>query len=157
LNLKQLNQSAIYGKILDPSSQIPLSLTGGWVQDYADAYTFFLLTMYGPSIQAQGNYNNSMVGATPAQMKQYGYSITSVPGMDSQINSCVGKTGDDRINCWANDDKYLMEQVVPVVPLTVNNVVGITAARVTNFTYSSFASQPNYSQLAVNGGSSSSS
>jgi len=155
LNLKQLNQSAIYAKILDPASQVPLSLTGGWVQDYADAFTFFYLTLYGPNIAPQGNYNNSMVGASPAQMSKYGYKVTSVPGMNSQINSCIPKTGDDRINCWANDDKYLMENVVPVVPLTVNNVVNIVSARVTNFTYSSFASAPNYSAIGVNGGSSS--
>ncbi|HXY72181.1 MAG TPA: ABC transporter substrate-binding protein [Actinomycetota bacterium] len=156
LNLKQLNGSAIYAKLLDPSSQIPLALSPGWLQDYPDAFTFFYLTMYGPNISAQANYNESMVGATPAMMKKFGYSITSVPSMDAQIQKCMPLTGDARINCWADADKYLMEQIAAVVPLNFTNTVNITGPRVTNYVYNEFASGMSMDKIALNGGTSSS-
>ena len=156
LNLKQLNGSAIYAKILDPSSKIPLMLSPGWLMDYPDAFTFFYLPIEGTNILSQGNSNFTMIGATAAQMSKYGYSVTSVPGMDDQINKCVPLVGDARINCWADDDKYLMENIASIVPLTVNNVLNITSSRVVNYTYSAFDSQTSYSNVALAGGGSSS-
>ena len=100
----------------------------GWIHDYPDGYTWFFPLYYGPSIVDQYNSNDSMVGATPEQLKKYGYSVTTVPGMDSQIEACFPKTGDERVQCWADNDKYLMEQIDPIVPLVFSNTVQIMSA-----------------------------
>lgn len=151
LNVKELNGSAIYAKILDPANKIPVALTPGWLQDYPDAFTFFYLVTYGPNILAQGNSNYTMIGATPAQMKKYGYSVTTVPSMDAQIKQCMPLSGDPRIQCWANADKYLMESIASIVPWNFSNTVNIVSTRVVNYTFSVFDSQTAYDHVALNG------
>jgi peptide/nickel transport system substrate-binding protein len=154
LNVRALSNSAAYGKILDPKAHIAIATFAGWLEDYPDAFTFFYATMYGPNILSQYNTNYSLVGATPAQLKQYGYTVSSVPSMDAQITKCIPLTGDDRVNCWAEADRYLMEQVVPIVPWIFSNVVNIVSNRVQNYTYSYFDSQTAYDQISLAPGSS---
>jgi peptide/nickel transport system substrate-binding protein len=154
LDLKQLNSSAIYAKILDPANKVPIALTPGWLQDYPDAYTFFFLIAYGPNILAQGNSNYSMVGATAAQLTKYGYTIKTAPSIDSQIEACFSTTGDDRVNCWAGVDKAFMD-IAALVPTDFSNTVNIVSSRVVNYTFSAFDSQTAYEQIAINGGASS--
>lgn len=149
LDLKQLNGSAVYTKILDPANRIPLALSPGWLEDYPDAYTFFWLIAYGPNILAQGNSNYSMIGATAAQLHKYGYKVTSVPSMDAQIKQCLPLTGDPRVQCWANADKYLMQNIAAIVPLTFNNTANIVSSRTCNYTYSLYDSQTSYDRIAV--------
>jgi peptide/nickel transport system substrate-binding protein len=153
LDVKSFTQSAAYGKIFDPKNHIAFT-TGwaGWLKDYPDAYTFFFPVMYGPNILSQYNTNYSMVGATPQQMRQYGYSVTQVAGMDPQIEKCFPLTGDERVQCWADADRYLMEQVVAIVPLEFSNTVTILSNRVTNFTYSAANDGPSLDHLALVGG-----
>jgi peptide/nickel transport system substrate-binding protein len=150
LNVKYFTQSAAYGKIFDPKNHIAFT-TGwaGWLKDYPDAYTFFFPVMYGPNILDQYNTNYSMVGGTPDQMKKYGYAVTDVPSMDAQIEKCFPLTGDERVSCWADADKYLMEQIAPIVPVIFSNTVTIISDRVTNFTYSAYNDAPSLSQIGV--------
>lgn len=155
LNIKALSDSAAYGKIFDPKAHIALATFGGWLEDYPDAFTFFYATMYGPNILDQYNTNYSLVGATAAQLKKYGFPAgTTVPSMDAQIQKCIPLTGDDRVNCWADADKYLMEQVVPIIPTIFSNVQNIVSNRVQNYTYSFFDSQTAYDQISLAPGSS---
>jgi peptide/nickel transport system substrate-binding protein len=153
LNIKSFTQSAAYGKMFDPKNHIGFS-TGwaGWLKDYPDAYTFFFPVMYGPNILSQYNTNYSMVGATPEQMKQYDYTVTKVPGMDAEIEKCFPMTGDARVQCWADADKYLMENVVPIIPLMFSNNVAIFSARVTNYTFSAYNDSPSLAYLALQPG-----
>jgi peptide/nickel transport system substrate-binding protein len=150
LDIKYFTQSAAYGKVFDPKNHIAFT-TGwaGWLKDYPDAYTFFFPVMYGPNILDQYNTNYSMVGGTPEQMKKYGYSVTTVPGMDAQIEKCFPTTGDARISCWADADKYLMETVVPIVPTLFSNQITITSDRIVNWTYSAYNDSASLSHLAV--------
>lgn len=153
LDVKSFTQSAAYGKVFDPKNHIALT-TGwaGWVKDYSDAYTFFFPVMYGPNILSQYNTNYSMVGATPQQLKQYGYSVSQVAGMDPEIEKCFALDGDARVQCWADADRYLMEQVVAIVPLTFPNSIYIVSNRVTNYTYGAFADGPSLDHIALAGG-----
>jgi peptide/nickel transport system substrate-binding protein len=150
LNIKYFTQSAAYGKVFDPKNHIAFT-TGwaGWLKDYPDAFTFFYPVMYGPNILDQYNTNYSMVGATPEQMTKYGYSIKDVAGMDDQIKKCFPLTGDERISCWSDADKYLMETVVPIIPMLFSNSVYITSDRIVNYTYSAYNDAPSLSQLGV--------
>jgi peptide/nickel transport system substrate-binding protein len=152
LDLKELSGSAVYTKVIAPANQIPFALSAGWVMDWPDAFTFFYFPAYGPSILDNGNSNYSMIGATPEQMKKYGYSITDVPSMDDKIDACVPLTGDERVTCWADVDKYLMEDIAGMIPYVFSNTIQIISDRVENFTYSGFDSQMAYEQVALAGG-----
>jgi peptide/nickel transport system substrate-binding protein len=154
IDLKSLENAAAYGKVLDPSAQIPMATFVGWIHDYPDGYTWFYPLMYGPSILSQYNSNYSLVGATAQQLTKYGYKIKSVPSMDSQIKQCFPTTGQDRVQCWANADKYMMENIAPVVPLIFSNVTNIVSSRVQNFTYSAVDQGPSWEHLWLSGGSS---
>jgi peptide/nickel transport system substrate-binding protein len=153
LNVKSFTQSGAYNQIFDPKNHVAFT-TGwaGWLKDYPDAYTFFYPVMYGPNILSQYNTNYSMVGATPQQMKQYGYDVTTVAGMDPQIEKCFPLTGDQRIQCWVDADKYLMETVVPIIPLEFSNTVTITSDRVVNWTYSAYNDSVSLQHIALSGG-----
>lgn len=152
LNVKSFENGTAYGKIMDPTNHIPYQDFAGWIHDYPDGYTWFYPIMYGPNILSQYNTNYSLVGATAEQLKKFGYSVTSVPSMDAQIAKCFPLTGQDRIQCWADADKYLMENIAAVVPLVFSNVVNIISDRVTNFTWSAVDQAPAYDHLALVGG-----
>ncbi|GIV00737.1 MAG: hypothetical protein KatS3mg014_2352 [Actinomycetota bacterium] len=147
--MKNFDNSTAYGKIFDPKNHIPFSVFAGWLQDYPDAYTFYFFPMYGPSILDQYNTNYSMVGADPEQLEKYGYEVTEVPGLDEKIEECASKTGDERVQCWAEAEKILMEDVVPIVPLIWSNVEQIISSRVVNYTYCLFDNQMAYEQVAI--------
>ncbi|MFI5054729.1 MAG: ABC transporter substrate-binding protein, partial [Acidimicrobiia bacterium] len=113
LNVKALDTTTMYSKCDDMTADIPTCLAAGWVQDYPDAYTFgpplFKSTSLYPSC-----CNYDALGATSAQLTKWGYTVTSVPSVDSQLAQCAAiPVGDARTQCWANFDKYMMENVVP--------------------------------------------
>jgi peptide/nickel transport system substrate-binding protein len=152
LDLKELSGSTVYSKLIAPANQITFALSAGWIQDWPDPFTFFYFTAYGPNILDNGNSNYSMVGATPEQMKKYGYSVTDVPSIDSQIEACMQTTGDERVTCFADVDKALMEDVAGIIPYQFSNTIQIVSDRVQNFTFNPFDSQMSYDQIALAGG-----
>jgi peptide/nickel transport system substrate-binding protein len=149
LDTKNFDNSTAYGKIFDPKNHIPFSVFAGWLQDYPDAYTFYFFPMYGPSILDQYNTNYSMTGASPEQLKKYGYEVTEVPGLNDKIDECAALTGDARVQCWAEAEKILMEDVVPIVPMIWSNVEQIISSRIVNYTYCLFDNQMAYEQVAI--------
>jgi peptide/nickel transport system substrate-binding protein len=155
LDQRDFENTAAYNKVFDPKNHIPFtSGWAGWIHDYPDGYTWFYPIMYGPNILAQYNTNYSMVGASSEQLKKYGYDVTSVPGINDQIEKCFPLTGDARTQCWAAADTALMQDVAPVVPLVFSNVTNIVSSRVLNFQYSVSDQAPSWNYLALaNGGS----
>jgi hypothetical protein len=83
-------------------------------------------------------------------MSGWGYSVTSVPSVDDQLNACKAlAVGDERTQCWADLDKYLMEQVVPWVPKTFLNQDDIVSARVTSYSFDEFGGLAALDRLAL--------
>jgi peptide/nickel transport system substrate-binding protein len=152
LDLKSLENAAAYGKVLDPSNDVAINTFAGWIHDYPDGYTWFYPLVYGPSIQDQYNSNYAMVGATPEQLKKYGTDVTDVPSMDSQIEKCFPLEGDERLQCWADADKYLMEDIAAMVPLVFSNVTNIVSGRVRGYVYSAVDQAPSWEHMWLEGG-----
>jgi predicted oxidoreductase (fatty acid repression mutant protein) len=86
-------------------------------------------------------------------MQEYGYELTDVPSIDSQIEQCVVLTGDERVQCWAEVDKALMEDVASIVPYTFSNTTNVISTLVQNYTFGAFDSQMAYDQVALAPGS----
>lgn len=154
LDLKSLENAAAYGKVYDPSNDIPMETFGGWIHDYPDGYTWFYPLTYGPSILDQYNSNYSLVGATPEQLKKYGTDLTEVPSMDAQVEKCFPLEADERTQCWADADKYLMENIAAVVPLIFSNVTNIVSSRVRGYVYSAVDQAPSWEHMWLEGGGS---
>jgi hypothetical protein len=92
-----------------------------------------------------------MVGATEEMLAERGYDPVPMPSAEQQIRRCVPLTADERFQCWADLDRYLMDEVVPWVPYLFDNNVVIVSERVTNWSFDQFAGLPALDQLAVSG------
>jgi peptide/nickel transport system substrate-binding protein len=152
LDVKGLTTTAMYAKCNDLADRVPICLQVGWLQDYPDAYTF------GPPLFGGSDYgalypgccNYSAVGATEAEMAEWGYSVTAVPSADDKLAECSAlPVGDDRTNCWAELDRMLMEEIVPWVPRTFTNTTDIVGPNVVNYSYDEFGFMAALDHLAV--------
>jgi peptide/nickel transport system substrate-binding protein len=141
-----------YPIIQTTSKNIPISSVPGWGKDYADASTFMVL-FDSRSILPEGNVNYSLVGVTPDMKKKLGLSaesvVTGIPSVDDKIDACNVKTGDDRLKCWEDLDKYLMENVVPWVPYLDATNVDVLAPDVTKWNYDQSATTTAWAHVAV--------
>jgi peptide/nickel transport system substrate-binding protein len=151
IKLKVRAINGAYPTIQTPSKNIPLAERPSWGKDYADPYTFFGELFDGRSIIKSGNTNYALVGITPATAKKVGVkgNLTNVPSVNSDIDACAVKLGQDRINCWEGIDKKLMTQVVPWVPYLWPNNVFIVAPNVTHWNYDQFTDGPAYSLVSM--------
>jgi peptide/nickel transport system substrate-binding protein len=154
LNVKELERTAMYTKCNDANSQTAFCAGPAWGKDYADASTFG-----EPLFDSAGLWesccNYSLLGATSDQLKGWGYDISSVPSVDEKVAECNALVDSERVTCWAELDKQLMEEVVPWVPYLFDNSVDITSPNVTNYSFDQFAGIAAFDHMAVSGGAAS--
>ena len=112
--------------IPDVEEPVPL-LLAGWGKDYPNASTFLPPLLGSDTL---GAVNLSMFGASPAELRRYGYTVSSVPDLDDRFDVCVGLSYQAQTRCWAQVDQYLSEQVVPWIPLTSEHLAWAVAERV---------------------------
>jgi peptide/nickel transport system substrate-binding protein len=137
LDVKEFEITTMYSKCNSPEEQIAICLATGWGKDFPDAVTFGP-PLFGAESISPSCCNYSLVGATPEQLKEWGYPTTSVLSAGDQMTACLPLTGDERVSCWADVDKYLMENVVPWVPTRFPNSVTITSERIVNYSFDQF-------------------
>lgn len=91
-----------------------------------------------------------MVGITSEMLADRGFTGNEqVPSAEDQIDSCIPLSGDERLQCWADLDTYLMEDVVPWVPYLFDNNVVVTSSRIANWSFDQFAGLPAIDRIAV--------
>jgi peptide/nickel transport system substrate-binding protein len=151
LDVKQLERGTMYNKCNDANSHHQLCAGPGWGKDYADGVTFGE-PLFSSSGLWESCCNYSLLGASPDQLKGWGYSVTSVPTVDDKVKECSAlEPGDDRFNCWAELDKDLMENVVPWVPYLFDNSVDILSDNIQNYSFDQFAGLAAFDTMAVPG------
>ena len=152
LEVKQLERTAMYNKCNDLNEQVALCAGPGWFKDYADGYTFGV-----PLFSSEGLWENCCnymgLGATADQLSEWGYDVQEVPSADAKIDECAAATGDERVQCWADLDRQLMEEVVPWVPYLFDNQVDLLSPNITNYSFDQSAGLAAFDQLAVSGSS----
>jgi peptide/nickel transport system substrate-binding protein len=151
LEPKALERTTMYAKCEDPNSGWQLCTATSWGKDYADGFTFGPPLFSRSAIGPESCCNDPMVGATEDMLAERGYDPVPMPSAEQQIRRCVPLTADERFQCWADLDRYLMEEVVPWVPYLFDNNVVIVSSRVTNWSFDQFAGLPALDQLAVSG------
>jgi hypothetical protein len=148
MDVKELERTTMYNKCLDPKAFGAICLGPAWGKDYADGYTFgpplFSKTALYPSC-----CNYSALGATPDQLKEWGYTVTSVPSVDDKMKECSAAEGDARFQCWADTDKVLMEDIVPWIPYLFDKANDIISENVINYSFDQFAGLAAYDQYAI--------
>ena len=151
LDVKELERTTMYNKCNDANSKTALCAGPAWGKDYADGFTFG-----GPLFDSSSLWesccNYDLLGASPDQLRGWGYDITTVPSVDDKVAECSAATGEERYQCWADLDKQLMEEVVPWVPYLFDNSVDIISSNVTNYSFDQFAGIAAFDHMAVSGG-----
>jgi peptide/nickel transport system substrate-binding protein len=141
----------MYAKCLDPTAHVALCPSVAWGKDYADAYTYGPPLFGKDAIGPDGCCNYSLVGASSQVLKKAGYKVTSVPSVDADMDKCSAETGNTRIQCWANVDKDLMENIVPWVPYLFDNNVDIFSSRITHYEFDQFSGLMALDQIGIKG------
>jgi len=140
LNVKSFDRGTMYGKCSDPQTGQGLCLAPGWGQDYPDAVTFGPPLFGASAIGPDGCCNRSLVGASNKLLTKFGYKVKDVPSVESDIAKCSAlEPGDPRLQCWADFDKKVTEDVVAWVPYLFDNDVELVSTNLVNFTYDAFA------------------
>jgi hypothetical protein len=82
--------------------------------------------------------------------------VREVPSVDEKIGECLRLTARAQIQCWAETDQLLMEQVVPWVPYLFDGTAAVVSRRVARFTFAQSNSPviPAFDQIALRPGSS---
>jgi ABC-type transport system substrate-binding protein len=102
-----------------------------------------------------GTLNFSLVGASPEQLRGWGYAVTSVPSVDDVIDACDATIGHVRARCWAQLDQLLTETIVPWVPIFSVESGYVTSSRVLHVSLDQglFGSFPALDQVVLEPGS----
>ena len=152
LDVKQFERTTMYDKCLDPSAHTAICLGPGWGKDYPDASTFAEPLFGAAGLGPDACCNYSLVGADADYLKKYEYEVTEVPSVQDQIDECSPLTDTERIECWAEFDRYVSEEVVPWVPYLFDNNVDIVASDVVNYKFDQFSGGAALDQFGLAGG-----
>lgn len=134
---------------LDPTRRVPISIGLAWGKDYLNASNFFEPLFAQASL---GNGNASLVGASPDQLREWGYEVESVPSIDAKITQCKAAVGVAQFQCWAEADQFLMETVVPWVPYIEESRIVIVSDRVASYSFDQFSNMPAFDRIALKAG-----
>jgi ABC-type transport system substrate-binding protein len=136
--------------LLDPRSHTPMSIAFGWGKDLPVGSGWFPPLF---SFASEDCCNVSFLGATPAQLRSWGYSVASVPGVDDRIRLCLGRRGVAHTECWAELDQYLMSEVVTYVPYASTLETHVVSDRVIEYSFDQFAAESALDRIALAPGS----
>jgi peptide/nickel transport system substrate-binding protein len=144
LDVRQMPHDAFSGTT--PPQHVGLKIGIGFEKDYPNASEFFISLFAAASI---GNPANQLLGATPEQLRSWGYPVLSVPDVDPRIQYCMSLIGPAQPPCWATLDTYLMDKVVPMVPLFQDVNPNPLPYRLVHYSYDQAADAPAIDQIAL--------
>jgi peptide/nickel transport system substrate-binding protein len=149
LDVQVLDPEEAFTRLYDPGAQVAVGIELGWGKDFPSpsAWVTPLFTSEGI-----GGGNVSLVGADPESLLEWGYQTTSVPNVEEKATECRPLFGDEATRCYAELDQQLMEQVVPWVPLRVENQAFIVSRRVVAHSFDQFTSLAALDRIAISGG-----
>ncbi|MDP9301419.1 MAG: ABC transporter substrate-binding protein [Actinomycetota bacterium] len=139
-----------FSTIHDPRQQVPIEIAYPWGKDYPDGAGWFQGLFNASAIPGS---NTSLLGATPQQLREWGYSVTSVPSGQERLQVCLERRGVARTECWAELDQYLMTEVVPRVPYMSMSHSQVVSERVVSYSFDQFAGLPALDRIALAPGS----
>jgi peptide/nickel transport system substrate-binding protein len=142
--------SRFFNLIHDPAKHIAMGIAYPWGQDYPDGGGWFSLFERSDGLDW---WNQSALGATPAELRGWGYRVTSVPSVDDRIQACLERRGVTRTQCWAELDQYLTTEVVSRVPFLFLEHAQVVSERVVAYSFDQFTALPALDRIALAPGS----
>jgi peptide/nickel transport system substrate-binding protein len=149
LTLEPLPIGKFFNTVHEPREQVPMHIPYPWAKDFPEGAGWFQGLFDSSGLPGS---NTSLLGATPSQLREWGYSITSVPSVDGRLQLCLERRGVGRIRCWAELDQYLMTEVVTRVPYIFLDFVQVVSERVVAYSFDQFAGLPALDRIAIEPG-----
>jgi ABC-type transport system substrate-binding protein len=146
LDLEALDRDHLDARLAVHKKHVALTIGRGYTKDFPGASSWF------PSLFADSSLSESLVRASPEQLKRWGYGSVAAPSVDGKIDECLGLVGGAQFGCWADLDQYLMEQVVPWVPYAQLTSTRIVSERVASFSVDQAFVEPALDRFALQGG-----
>jgi peptide/nickel transport system substrate-binding protein len=150
LDVEVQDMETFFDTYKHPEARVPLLIGIGFGSAYIGGAAELQLDFDSSGIDdPPGTYNYTMVGATPEQLRKWGYDVTEVPNVDARIKACLPLVGAAQSRCAANLDQYLMENVVPWIPLTVDQYAAITSPRVVTYSFDALTGTTALDRIAL--------
>jgi peptide/nickel transport system substrate-binding protein len=154
INLEvEIHNDTFFSLAADPRAKVPFTIGMGYGATGWISASGFMSLFDGPlafgMAQGKESGNTTMVGATPDQLRGWGYTVTDVPNVDKRVDGCLPLVRAQQFACWAAVDQYLMEQVVPWVPLSVDLYAAISSPRVHTYGFDELMETTSLDQLAL--------
>ena len=108
---------------LDPTAEVAMCVGMGWSPDYPSADQYL-----GAFFASDGALATTRLGATPQDLRRWGYDVTAVPSVDAQIERCRREIGAEQAPCWARIDQYVMTELLPAVPIAEISPLRLSSA-----------------------------
>jgi peptide/nickel transport system substrate-binding protein len=115
----------------DPAAAVAMSLFV-FAKDYPSATSFFR-SFSSSNLRVGAEIDPSLLGATSRQLAAWGYPVHQVPNVDDRVKACTRELFAEQVTCWKDFDIYLMQEVIPWVPLLAWTGATAFSRRVTGF------------------------
>ncbi len=148
LDVEVLPRDDFFGLSYDPRAKVPLFVGLGFKSNLIAGAPWLL--MFDGRVSITDDWGNTwLVGATPEQLRSWGYETTEVPNVDERMSACQPLTGAAQFQCVASADQYLMENVVPMVPYSQDRYAAITSPRILTYGFDELTGLTALDQLAL--------
>lgn len=136
MNIKTLNYNAVVQKCSSLAGHQTFC-QAAWGKDFASAFTYFDPLLDG----GENGSNYAFLGTTEADLEKNGYTVPAdgIPNITDRIDECWAMSLETANECWAELDKYVMEEIVPVVPRRFQTSIDILGENIVNYSYDQFA------------------
>jgi len=108
----------------------------GWCADYNDPFDFINVLLDGRTIQENNNVN---------------FAYYDNAGLNKQMDAAAAQFGDARAAAYSKLDFDIMTKHAPWAPWYIPNQRMFVSARVKNFIFSSYYTEPAYNAMAIAG------
>lgn len=139
----------VIGPFHDPGERIGLLAGGPWAKDTLNAAHFFWPVFDSGRSMGDDFTNGNMVGSSRERLESWGYDPIDLPNIDDRIELCLARPSAAQVPCWAELDQYMMENVVPWVPLVFESYTHAVSNRVVHYSFDQFVAQPALDQIAI--------
>ncbi len=130
-------ERCVFNYCHDPSRHIALCVNQAFGSDYPDAVTLAAPLLDARSIGPDRCCNVTMLGATPETLRGFHYRVRKVPDVQWWLRRCEALV-DGRQACWADLDRHLMLDIVPVIPVSFDITVDTVSENIVRYTWDVF-------------------
>jgi peptide/nickel transport system substrate-binding protein len=130
---------------LDPEQKIGMCIGMGWSPDYPSADQYL-----GSFFASDGQLPMTRLGATPQELRRWGYDVTEVPSVDAQVERCRQEIGANQAPCWARIDQYVVSELMPAVPIAEISPLRLSSQRIGALPWDQIYLEPALDRIAAN-------